>query len=274
MNNVSVESIPVDLLICLNCQEDKLRKKSDSLVCEHCNTAYKKENGKIFFTDNYFDVDNWEVKSPEFDMFKRRSSNQRRIDKIGGPRIKDLKSYLGVDGVVLNLGSGKDNYEGHVNIDLGRYPNVHIISDLQKIPYKDESVDLLVSNSVLEHIYDYNAVVKEIYRVLKPGGYIYLSVPNLCMRHHEFDFHRWTMPGLLQLLTQFKIVESGTCRGVAYSLESLIEALIVIKTKPGLFRELLRRMWLWASTPLFRISVENSPEYQAMSQTIYVIAKK
>ncbi len=142
------------------------------------------------------------------------------------------------------------------------------------IPYKDSSVDLLISNSVLEHINNYDVVVDEISRVLKPGGYVYLCVPSQCIRHHEYDYHRWTMPGLLSLLNKFQIVEYGACRGVAYTIIPLIEALIVNRTKPGLIRTWLRRMWLFVSQPLYLINSDSSPEYIAMSNTIYAIGKK
>jgi SAM-dependent methyltransferase len=270
----SQQTVDINLLICPNCGANKLRETNTHLACNVCEAAYRTDSGKIFFTDDYFDVDNWESKSLGFDILKREHSSYRRIDRINGPRIRDLKEYLNVDGVALNLGSGKDSYDGYTNIDLGRYPNVHIVSSLEKIPYKDSSVDLLVSNSVLEHIFDYKAVIDEIYRVLKPGGYLYLCVPSLCMRHHDYDYHRWTMPGLLRLLNEFRIVEHGSCRGVAYAIDTLIEALIVFKTKPGVLREAMRRSWLFVSQPLFWIAGDDSPEYQAMSQTIYVIARK
>ena len=135
-------------------------------------------------------------------------------------------------------------------------------------------MDLLVSNSVLEHIYDYKLVVEEIHRVLKPGGFLYLCVPSLCMRHHEYDYHRWTIPGLQAMLGAFEFVESGSCRGVAYAIDVVIEALIVNKTTEGVLREALRRMWLFVSQPLYRLESDGSAEYEAMSQTIYAIVKK
>src|SRR3972149_11208070 len=39
-----------------------------------------------------------------------------------------------------------------------------------KLPYKDKSFDLVISNCVLEHVSDIKLNVKEIARVLKPGG--------------------------------------------------------------------------------------------------------
>jgi SAM-dependent methyltransferase len=271
----SNSSVPIDinLLMCPRCRSELLEGDAN-LTCKGCGTAYRREAGKIFFSEDYFDIDDWASKSTGFDLLRRAPGDYRRIDKIGGPRIRDLPSYLKVDGVALNLGGGADDYEGYVNIDLGRYPNVDIVSSLERIPYKDSSVDLVVSNSVLEHIYAYEAVIGEIHRILRPGGYFYLCVPSVCARHHADDFHRWTVPGLLRLLQAFEPVEHGSCRGVAYVVDILLEGLIVNRTRPGLIREALRRAWLFVSRPLYWIEGDGSPEYEAMSQTIYAIVRK
>lgn len=204
MNNLyNNDSIRVDLMVCSACGAGNLKKTTTSLDCPNCEKSYRIESGKIYFTETYFDVDKWEDQTEEFDVLKRGMTSYKRIDEIDGPRLQDMRKYLKVDGFALNLGSGADNYDGYVNIDLGRYPGIHVVASLERIPYKDNSVDLLISNSVLEHIYDYENVVSEINRVLKPGGFLYLCVPSQCIRHHEFDYHRWTMPGLISLLKQF-----------------------------------------------------------------------
>ena len=268
-----VAPLNTDLLMCPGCTSP-LEGVNAGLLCKGCGTIYRREAGKIFFSEDYFDIDDWATKSTGFDLLGRGRGDYRRIDKIGGPRIRDLPSYLKVDGVALNLGGGADDYEGYVNIDLGRYPNVDIVSSLERIPYKDSSVDLIVSNSVLEHIYGYETVISEIHRVLRPGGYFYLCVPSVCARHHAYDYHRWTVPGLLRLLETFEHVEHGSCRGVAYVVDTLLEGLIVNRTRPGLIREVLRRAWLFISRPLYWIEADGSPEYEAMSQTIYAIVRK
>ena len=45
------------------------------------------------------------------------------------------------------------------------------------LPFLDNSLDLIVCSEVLEHLHKYNDAVKEIHRVLKPGGKFYASVP-------------------------------------------------------------------------------------------------
>ena len=45
------------------------------------------------------------------------------------------------------------------------------------IPFPDNFFDLVICSEVLEHLHEYNDAVKEMHRVLKPGGKLYASVP-------------------------------------------------------------------------------------------------
>lgn len=262
-------------LLCNKCGASEWNSAHDLVICKTCGNTYPiAGNGKLIVSETYIQEAKWENVSAGFDLFK---GNEKPIsvDKLGGPRIRDLRKVLGVTGVAINLGSGQDNYEGFVNIDLGMYNPVHVVADLKTVPFVDGSVELVVSNSVLEHIYDYNAVIDEVYRILKKGGYFYLSVPNVCLRHHKYDYHRWTSPGLQKMLEgKFEIVDSGACRGVAYALITYVEALISYKVKNKALLTVTRFFWRTLSRPLFWIDDEANEEYQALSQTIFVIGKK
>jgi 2-polyprenyl-3-methyl-5-hydroxy-6-metoxy-1,4-benzoquinol methylase len=48
----------------------------------------------------------------------------------------------------------------------------------EALPYGDQEFDLVVSVAVLEHVQNVERVVRETFRVLKPGGYAYFEVPN------------------------------------------------------------------------------------------------
>ena len=81
----------------------------------------------------------------------------------------------------LNLGCNTRILKGYTNIDFTAYPGVDIVSDVSKLPMiKDESVDVVRASHILEHfrVWDTQRVLKEWYRVLKPGGLLYLSVPD------------------------------------------------------------------------------------------------
>lgn len=48
----------------------------------------------------------------------------------------------------------------------------------QKMPFENETFDLIISTSTLEHIDGTQDTIKEIFRILKPNGYFYLNAPN------------------------------------------------------------------------------------------------
>lgn len=52
-----------------------------------------------------------------------------------------------------------------------------ILADARKLPFPNNSFNTIFSNSVLEHIPDVNKVIKESYRILKPGGFFIYTVP-------------------------------------------------------------------------------------------------
>lgn len=265
----------ISSLSCINCGSNGWLVETHGVTCKSCGHTYPITNdGKLVTVDNFIREQNWETVSEGFDLFK---GNEKpiKVDKLGGPRIKDLRQKLGITGIALNLGSGQDNYDGFINMDLGEYAPVNVVADLTKIPLVDGAVELVVSNSVLEHIYDYNAVIDEVCRVLKKGGYFYLCVPNACLRHHKYDYHRWTTPGLHKLFEQrFEVIDSGACRGIAYALITYVEALLAYKIKSKSMLAISRWLWRLLSRPLFWMREEASEEYQAMSQTIYVLGKK
>jgi len=51
---------------------------------------------------------------------------------------------------------------------------------------EDESIDIVFSNQVIEHLHDTDQFIAEIYRVLKPGGYVVISTENLSSWHNIF----------------------------------------------------------------------------------------
>ena len=54
-----------------------------------------------------------------------------------------------------------------------------------KLPFKDDVFDMVIARDVLEHIYSFIDITKEINRVLKRNGKLFVSVPA------EFSFILW-----------------------------------------------------------------------------------
>jgi predicted SAM-dependent methyltransferase len=76
--------------------------------------------------------------------------------------LKQLLAAELINPLCINLGSGQDNFVGYVNIDYGNYEHVNIVANIKNLPFIDNCTDLIISNSVLEHIDNPSEVVNEI----------------------------------------------------------------------------------------------------------------
>ncbi len=56
-------------------------------------------------------------------------------------------------------------------------PIVDVHFDIQNMPFKDNTYDIVICNHVLEHIPNEHKAITEIYRILKKGGWAILQVP-------------------------------------------------------------------------------------------------
>jgi SAM-dependent methyltransferase len=63
--------------------------------------------------------------------------------------------------------------------------NTYIVADASQLPFADNSFDIITSFDNLEHIKEYRDVIKEMVRVLKPGGVIILNTIN---RNNKYTF--------------------------------------------------------------------------------------
>jgi SAM-dependent methyltransferase len=71
------------------------------------------------------------------------------------------------------------------------------VADVQRLPFRDGSVDLIFATGLLEHVEDDKALLGEIARVLRPGGIAHVELPFLQQYHEDpIDCRRLTVPGL------------------------------------------------------------------------------
>src|SRR5687767_6622160 len=64
-------------------------------------------------------------------------------------------------------------------LSFSRRRNLNLLcaSDAMRLPFRENSFDLVVAMDILEHVKDDSLALNEIYRVLKPGGRIIATVP-------------------------------------------------------------------------------------------------
>jgi SAM-dependent methyltransferase len=260
------------ILKCYNCENGDIIQNKEILTCKNCNYKIEILDKKLIFTKDYFNTNTWAEKSKSF---KTLNDGKYLINKINGPKIKDLPDIFSDKKVAVNLGSGENNYDNYINIDLGNYKNVDIICDLENTPFKNSSISLVCCNSVFEHLKNPISVKNEVKRILKPGGIFYLCVPFMCIRHHEIDFRRWTSLGLEEFIKDdFDILDIGVCRSPAHGLISYMHSFIDLSVNNKFIKKIFFVLWKYLSAPLYLLKVTNSQQSMALAQTIYIIGKK
>lgn len=104
-------------------------------------------------------------------------------------RIIDLtKVYCNShDKLIADLGAGSNPVSQYIprkesiTLDFNLDSNPDIVCNLNSgIPLKNNVIDIVIATEVVEHIYYSKKLFDEIYRVLKSGGYLILSSPNVC----------------------------------------------------------------------------------------------
>lgn len=115
----------------------------------------------------------------------------------------------------LDVGCGDQRYarfvpaEEYIAIDVeeswaNRHPTrPDFWFDGRHIPFEDSSFDLILCTEVLEHAEDPGQLVREMSRVLQPGGMLFVTVPSMWGEHETpYDFRRFTSFGVRKLLEQ------------------------------------------------------------------------
>jgi SAM-dependent methyltransferase len=98
--------------------------------------------------------------------------------------LRDVLNVPETGGQVLHIGPANAIREWMVSIPSVRYvssdidPHVaDVQADITDLPFRDDSFDLIVCLHVLEHVPDDKQAVRELYRVLRPGGKAVVQVP-------------------------------------------------------------------------------------------------
>jgi SAM-dependent methyltransferase len=102
----------------------------------------------------------------------------------------------------------------HIGCDIQPGPGVDRIEDVHHLTFADESVGTVLSFETLEHVADPIRAVREMHRILRPGGLLALSsVMFFPIHEHPWDYWRFTPEGFEKLLEPFesKLVIAQGC---------------------------------------------------------------
>jgi SAM-dependent methyltransferase len=129
------------------------------------------------------------------------------------------KAHLRVGARVLDLGAGEGYFSqlvgDYIRRELGQSPDAILsacdavpeqfgyadvrcdpVTENGRLPYADETFDLVCSLEVIEHVEDQYAFIREAYRVLRPNATLLLSTPNVLNMNSRW---RYLHSGFAQL---------------------------------------------------------------------------
>ncbi len=125
-----------------------------------------------------------------------RAGQERRLAMLCGAAGQRINGRVLVDGsgvgTYLRRLVGLSQQAIGLDIEFSRVQESHAFAELvvcgagEALPFPTDSMDLVFSHEVLEHVQDDQATVREMVRVLRPGGRIVLFCPN---RGYPFETH-------------------------------------------------------------------------------------
>lgn len=138
---------------------------------------------------------------------------------------RDITKYSHyLHGVCMDFGCGTQPYRRLLHVD--KYIGVEIETDDKregiiyydghKLPFADEKIDSIISSEVFEHIVNIEEVLAELYRVLRVGGVMLVTVPFAYPKHcWPFDYKRYTTQGIKNLMVNagFECIECNATSG-------------------------------------------------------------
>lgn len=199
------------------------------------------------------------------------------------------KSYI--KGILLDFGCGQKPYKNifvvdkYIGIDIEKSGHEHsesqvdIFYDGKTIPFKDNYFDSIFSSEVFEHIFNLDEVCREINRVLKPNGFLVITIPFVWDEHEiPYDFARYTSFGIIDILSRhgFEIIIKEKTTGYIETIFQMINVYILesIFPKNKYIKILLTPIFIAPLTILGVVLNFILPKNNKLYNNNFIVAKK
>ncbi len=170
-----------------------------------------------------------------YDLPEIKFRRKKVVRMVGrNKRVLDLGCSLGniSKGLLANRNEvyGIDVAKESVDFckKLGIKAKVHNVEE-GKMPYKDDFFDVVVFSEVVEHLFNTDHAIREIYRVLKKGGYLIITTPNIAALNRRLKLFLGLNPGI-----DLGIESSGDERAIGHIRYFTFDSLKKLLRRNGL----------------------------------------
>jgi len=182
--------------------------------------------------------------------------------------------------LIISIGGGPSRTDDRlINLNIAPFDDVDLVADAHALPFADASIDGLDCAAVLEHLANPHLAVKEMFRVLKPGGKVFAVTPFMQAYHgYPHHYQNFTLTGheLLFKAVGFRLIESGTCVGPVFALVNLTKRFLA-EYMPWGIRHLLILFWAIIGYIIIKpldLIVNVRPNAHVLASTTFVLAEK
>ena len=191
--------------------------------------------------------------------------------------LRELGSEINTDTLILDFGCGEGGIVYHLRKQGFKAFGVDIVKDYEnvqkrceeeglveadedafrlidmsnyKIPFDDNTFDVIISDQVFEHVQNYPEALAEIKRILKPGGSSLHIIPFQVQTHRGAPFYtvgrnisRTSLPGFVGIIGCTKFLSAGpklegSCRFQLRVPEEFYNILHEVKNRKALHRRI------------------------------------
>lgn len=190
--------------------EEKLRAR-EQWSQDPCGAEYEREHE--LGTREFFDS----IERHRYSEYAPWMPRLMEFDKFGGKRLLEIGCGMGTDLLQFARGGARctaiDLTPRHIEIARHRFrlydaKGAFMISDGERLPFHSDSFDVVYSNGVLHHTPDTAGALREVHRVLRPGGVAKI------MLYHRNSLNYWLEIVLRRGLLGFEFLRGRSAEDI------------------------------------------------------------
>jgi 2-polyprenyl-3-methyl-5-hydroxy-6-metoxy-1,4-benzoquinol methylase len=181
-------------------------------ILKYLDQNYLEENTHVIEKDHCVSENSSYTEAANNKLWQIKLEDPQWLKNNGKGRVEYCANFLKANVIInnetklLDVGWGRGTLGYYLNSDKILYGvDIKIaISEAMKtykradaldparenLPYDNNFFDIVVALDVIEHVFDPNSLMKEVYRVLKRGGKFILSTPNILYEEYLKNFVR------------------------------------------------------------------------------------